>query len=82
MHLLSTTFLARHQSTLLLVIIWLHVSALDLFYITYSGPVFLWQDNTKLLTLGVHFSIALATTGLYKVISPARVNKSQKLGEQ
>ncbi|MBL4822439.1 MAG: hypothetical protein JKX90_02800 [Colwellia sp.] len=81
MHLLSATFLARHQFKLLLVVVWLHVSVLDLFYITYNGPVFLWQDNSQLLTLVVHFSIALATAGLFKIISTARVNKSQGLGE-
>ncbi|WP_136037976.1 hypothetical protein [Candidatus Colwellia aromaticivorans] len=82
MHLFSTTFLANHRFKLLFVVIWLHVSVLDLFYITYNGPVFLWQDNAQLLTLVVHFSIALATTGLYKIMSKARVNKSQELSKQ
>ncbi|MDX2367560.1 MAG: hypothetical protein QNK36_04020 [Colwellia sp.] len=82
MHLFSTAFLARHQCKLLFVIIWLHISVLDLFYITHNGPVFLWQENTQILTLAVHFLIALVTTGLYKTISKIRVNKSQKLREQ
>jgi len=81
LHLFSTTFLARHQFKLLFVVIWLHVSVLDLFYITYNGPVFLWQDNSQLLTLAVHFLIALATTVLCKIIAKGRVNKSQELGE-
>lgn len=82
MHLLSTVFLARHQCKLVFIIIWLHISVLDLFYITYSGPVFLWQENAQLLTLVVHFLIALITTGLYKIISKARINKSQELTEK
>lgn len=81
MHLLSTVFLARHQCKLVFIIIWLHISVLDLFYITYRGPVFLWQENAQLLTLVVHFLIALTTTGLYKIISKARINKSQELTE-
>jgi len=81
LHLFSATFLARHQVKLLLVVIWLHVSVLDLFYITYNGPVFLWQDNSQLLTLVVHFSIALATAGLFKMIAKARVNKPKELGQ-
>lgn len=64
------------------MIIWLHISVLDLFYVTYNGPVFLWQENTQLLTLIVHFSIALVTTGLYKIMSKIRAKKSQKLGKQ
>jgi len=81
LHLFSTTFLARHQFKLLFVVIWLHVSVLDLFYITYNGPVFLWQDNSQLLTLAVHFLIALVTTVLCKIIAKGRVNKSPELGE-
>ncbi len=81
MHLFSTTFLARHQFKLLFVVIWLHVSVLDLFYITYNGPVFLWQDNSQLLTLAVHFLIALATSVLCKIIANSRVNNSPELGE-
>ena len=82
MHLFSTAFLAHHQDKLLFAIIWLHISVLDLFYVTYNGPVFLWQENTQLLTLAVHFFIALVTTGLYKAIAKIRTNKSQKLGKQ
>jgi len=82
LHLLSTAFLVRHRCKLLFVIIWLHISVLDLFYVTYNGPVFLWQENTQLLTLAVHFLIALVTTGLYKTIAKIRTNKSQTLGKQ
>jgi len=63
--LFSKQFLARHQLKLFFVIIWLHVSMLDLFYITYRGPVFLWQENAQLITLAVHFSIAALTTCCY-----------------
>ena len=81
MHLFSSTFLARHQFKLVFLIIWLHVSVLDLFFITYNGPVFLWNANTQLLTLVVHFLIALSTAILFKVIAKNRVKKEQVLGE-
>lgn len=81
MHLFSTTFLARHQFKLLFVAIWLHISVLDLFFITYNGPVFLWQENSQLLTLAVHFSIALATSILFKIITKIRTKKLKKSGE-
>jgi hypothetical protein len=80
-HLFSSTFLARHQFKLVFLIIWLHVSVLDLFFITYKGPVFLWHENSQLLTLMVHFLIALSTAILFKVVAKKRVNKEQVLGE-
>jgi hypothetical protein len=80
-YLFSNTFLARHQFKLVFLIIWLHISVLDLFFITYKGPVFLWQENMQLLTLVVHFLIALLTAILFKVIAKARVNKELALGE-
>lgn len=46
----------------LFLIVWLHISILDLFFVNYSGPVFLWQENSEPLTLLVHFLIAAFTT--------------------
>ena len=51
------------------MIIWAHISVLDLFYITYRGPVFMWYENGQWLTLLVHFIIALLTTTLYWLLS-------------
>jgi len=64
------------------MIIWLHVSILDLFFITYKGPVFLWQESSQVMTLAVHFLIALMTTGLYKLLCKLRVNQSKTVSEQ
>lgn len=41
---------------------------LDLFFVTYRGPVFLWHENTQWLTLVVHFLIALSTTCVYWLV--------------
>ncbi|MGV2871020.1 hypothetical protein [Colwellia sp. E150_009] len=50
---------------------------LDLFYITYRGPVFMWHENGQWLTLLVHFCIALLTTGLYWLMNK-RVKAKRK----
>jgi len=71
----SKQFLVRHQFKLVFVIIWLHVSTLDLFYITYSGPVFLWQENAQFITLLVHVIIAALTTCCYWAVEKKIVKK-------
>jgi len=58
-------FIARHQGKLLFVVVWLHVTILDLFYVTYSGPIFFWQESFQLYTLAIHLTVALLTLGLY-----------------
>jgi len=58
-------FIARHQGKLLFVVVWLHVSILDLFYVTYSGPVFFWRESFQLPTLAIHLTVALLTVGIY-----------------
>jgi len=82
LHLFTTTFLTQYRFKLFFIIIWLHVSILDLFFITYKGPVFLWQENSEFITLAVHFLIALTTTGLYKLLFKVRANQSEKVSEQ
>jgi hypothetical protein len=78
LNLFSKAFLTRHRLKLLFVTIWLHISLLDLFFVTYNGPVFLWQENAKLLTLVVHFLIAFTTVGLYWLINKYFKKKSNK----
>lgn len=65
---------------LLFVVIWLHISALDLFYVTYHGPVFMWQENARLETIVVHFLIALTTVAFYWLIS--RLFRRTKIVDQ
>ncbi|WP_286264330.1 hypothetical protein [Thalassotalea atypica] len=50
---------------ILFAIIWLHVSLLNLFFVNYSGPVFLWKENSEPTTLLVHFLIAATTTTIF-----------------
>lgn len=69
----------QYKITLLFLLLWAHVSLLNLFYVSYSGPVFLWQENSEPITIQVHFLIALLTTGFYLLVSKLRqVNKEKK----
>jgi hypothetical protein len=78
LNLFPKAFLTKHRLKLLFVTIWLHVSALDLFFVTYRGPVFLWKENMELQTLVVHFLIALLTVGLYWLMTQFVNKKSSK----
>ena len=69
LNLFSKNFLARHRLKLMFLLVWLHISLLDLFYLTYRGPVFLWHDNAQLLTITVHLSIALTTVIFYWLVN-------------
>ena len=68
----------QYKIALLFLALWAHVSLLNLFYVSYSGPVFLWQENSQLLTIQVHIFIALLTTGFYLAVNKLRqVNKTK-----
>jgi hypothetical protein len=51
-----------------LATIWLHVTLLDLFYITSHGIVFLWHDNAQIKTLLTHAFIAFLSLGFYLLV--------------
>jgi hypothetical protein len=64
--------LYQYKIVLMFIVLWAHVSLLNLFFVNYSGPVFLWKENSELLTIQVHFAIALLTTGFYLLVSKLR----------
>ncbi|WP_085300627.1 hypothetical protein [Cognaticolwellia mytili] len=68
----------QYKMALLFLALWAHVSLLNLFYVNYKGPVFLWQENSEPLTIQVHFLIALLATGFYLAISKLRQIDSDK----
>ncbi len=70
--------LYQYKITLIFFVLWAHVSLLNLFFVNYSGPVFLWQENSELLTIQVHFLIALSTTIFYLMVSKIRQLKRNK----
>ncbi|HBY85832.1 MAG TPA: hypothetical protein DEO86_08160 [Colwellia sp.] len=65
MQLFPTKFIVRHQAKLVFITAWAHVTILDLCYVTYSGPVFLWQKSLQPFTLFIHLTIACLTLFFY-----------------
>ncbi len=57
--------LSQRKALLFFFIIWTHISLLDLFYVSHSGLVFFWQENSQVVTLLTHLFIALFTIGFY-----------------
>lgn len=68
----------KNQSTktkvlLLFLVLWLHISLFDLFYVSYSGPVFYWDENLRGETILVHFLLAFISALFYFLIGLIRV---------
>jgi hypothetical protein len=72
----------QYKITLLFFILWAHVSLLNLFYVNYSGPIFLWQENSALRTIQTHFLIALITTVFFVAITKLSSNKTFKTNKK
>tara|TARA_R110000737_G_scaffold326879_1_gene340829 strand:- start:1438 stop:1761 length:324 start_codon:yes stop_codon:yes gene_type:complete len=78
------TAIYQYKITLLFFVLWAHVSLLNLFYVNYSGPVFLWQENSQFQTIQVHFLIALITTLFFLAVTKLRLmnrNKTVKIAD-
>jgi len=70
----------QYKIALLFLALWAHVSLFNLFFVSYSGPVFLWEENSELLTIQVHLFIALLTTGFYLAVNKlSKINKAKKI---
>ncbi len=60
------------KTILLFLIVFVHVSLLDLFFVTFNGPVFLWEENLRAETILVHLAIATITTLVYSIFTKFR----------
>ncbi|MFT6248716.1 MAG: hypothetical protein ACJAUY_002325 [Cognaticolwellia sp.] len=70
----------QYKMVLLFFILWAHVSLLNLFFVNYSGPVFLWEQNSQFLTIQTHFFIALITTVFFLLVTKLRmINRHKKV---
>lgn len=80
MNLLPINFITRHQAKLLFVVVWAHVTILDLCYVTYSGPTFFWQESLQAYTLFIHLSVSFLTLIFYfmsiKIITRCRSSRT------
>lgn len=70
--------LYQYKMTLLFLVLWAHVSLLNLFFVNYSGPVFLWQENSEPKTIQVHLLIAFVTTLFFLAVTKLRaINRDE-----
>ncbi|MCJ8321114.1 MAG: hypothetical protein MJK12_15855 [Colwellia sp.] len=68
-------FSAKHsskKSLVLFLVIWLHVTLLDLSYVNHNGAVFLWEESSRPITLLVHLLIASVTLMFYLLVIKLR----------
>ncbi|TWX66749.1 hypothetical protein ESZ36_14390 [Colwellia demingiae] len=83
MNLFPTKFIIRHQAKLFFIAVWGHVTILDLCYVTYSGPIFFWQENLQPFTLFIHLTVASLTLAFYLLVininARLRANKTAKI---
>jgi hypothetical protein len=79
LNLFSKRFIDRHQTKLLVFVVWLHVSILDFLYVSYRGPVFLFKESLQVNTLLTHGFIALLTLAFSLLVARFFARKN---GEQ
>jgi hypothetical protein len=70
--------LLKNKATQLFLVLWLHISLLNLFFVNLRGFVFLWQENSELNTLATHFITALAGTLFYIIVTKIRMHLTDK----
>jgi hypothetical protein len=68
----------ENKTTQLFFVLWLHISLLNLFFVTKGGFVFLWKQNGELNTLLTHFITALVAALFYFAITKIRIGLSEK----
>lgn len=67
-----------NKTTQLFLVLWLHISLLNLFFVNKGGVVFLWKQNGELNTLLTHFFTALIATIAYMIITRIRKGSIEK----
>ncbi|MGJ8691563.1 MAG: hypothetical protein ACSHW0_03710 [Thalassotalea sp.] len=72
--------ISTRKYALVSLILFLHISVLDLFFVTLSGPVFLVDENLRSVTIFTHLTIALTSVLVCFLVQRLRtVYKSGKL---
>jgi hypothetical protein len=67
-----------NKATQLFFVLWLHISLLNLFFVNKRGIVFLWQQNSELNTLLIHFITALIAALIYIAVTKIRIGLAEK----
>ncbi|WDE11195.1 hypothetical protein [Thalassomonas haliotis] len=55
----------KTKAMLFVLVIWVHITLLDLMFINHRGLVILWQENSRYQTIFTHLFIVLLTFVLY-----------------
>ncbi|WP_281559388.1 hypothetical protein [Thalassomonas sp. RHCl1] len=55
----------KKKAMLFVLVIWGHITLLDLMFINHRGLVILWQENSRYQTIFTHLFIVLLTFALY-----------------
>ena len=58
----------KNNPLFLFLVIFGHITLLDLFYVSHNGPVFLWDENLAVTTMATHFLIALVSVIFYFLV--------------
>lgn len=53
--------ISKKKYVFVFIILFVHITILDLFFITLNGPVFLIKENLRIETIIVHMAITLAS---------------------
>lgn len=69
----------KSKTFYLFIVLLLHVSLLDLFFVTHGGPVFLFDKNSEIKTIVTHLLIVLASVGFYVLLTKFRAYYSDPL---
>ncbi len=75
----------KNKTTLLFVIVLLHNSLLDLFFVNHTGLVFLWHENGQLNTVLTHLltaSLVVMFFLLIEKLSNSYKTKAFKISER
>ncbi|TRX53173.1 hypothetical protein [Thalassomonas sp. M1454] len=68
----------KKKVTLLALVLWLHITILDLFVVTSKGPQLLWQDNIRIETLVTHILLVALSVLSFIFIHRIHLNKISK----
>ncbi len=58
----------KQKAFFVFLVIFMHVTLLDLFFVNYNGPVFLWQESLHWLTIATHILIAGLSAIIFQLL--------------
>lgn len=67
-----TKKIEKYRAYILFIILFVHFSLMDLFFVTTTKTVFLWEENARLETIATHFIAALLGSACYQVVTKFR----------